>query len=1152
MLAFNKKDITKNTQISIEEYLKELSNKKDLSSVDVLNAISELSKAHTQLKKQEEYTEKQRKIEEKKRLKQMENERIEKVTSMDLPLDYENIFGNDVRAKNVNVESLSDGLVASLNVLGKVDIEFISEITSKTNKEVIEALKGSIYQNPNTWGECFYKGWETADEYLSGNLLKKWREAFTANKKYKGYFKKNIEALEKILPKAVASEDIFITLGSPWVPTYIIDDFIEYLFGKSYASGLEEYKVRHDEETGTWDIPAKTRYYNNAKDYSTYGTKRMSALYILEKTLNMRNVAVTDEVSCPTNKSGKKRVVNQPETISAVEKQKKLIDAFRKWVWQDDGRKEKLLEIYEEKYTCYRTRRYDGSFLEFPKMSKDIVLRPHQKNAIARIIFSKNNLLAHDVGSGKTFVMIASGVELKRMGLSSKNLYVVPNNLVGQWEKMFKQLYPTSKVLVILPKDFTPIKRQETLAKIKTQDYDGIIIPSSCFDMIPLSKEYYFKKYKEAEQRLNEIASKTNKNTSGIKAERKRLEGQMKNLTKSIIDGEYKGITFDELGITRLYVDEAHSYKNLEVNTKATNVLGINSLGSKKCQDMLDKVRFVQRENGGVIFATGTPITNSITDAFVMQYYLQYGELELLDLQSFDSWVGMFAEKQTEFEIDVDTNNFRLATRFSKFHNLPELTSILSNIADFHTVDLSDGLPTSDGYKDALIGKTSEFSQYLAQISARADAVRKRVVRRDEDNMLKITTDGRKAALDLRLVEPKASFTFDSKVVRCAENIFEIYCRTIESKCSQLVFCDSSTPKLDFNIYDELKRLLVDMGIPSSQIAYVHEATTDKKRSDLFKKVAKGEIRILIGSTQKLGLGVNVQERLIAIHHLDIPWRPADMVQREGRIIREGNLNKKVEIFRYITEGSFDAYSWQLLESKQHFICALLSGAIKERSGSDISDTVLNYAEVKALAIGNPLIKKRVEVANELSRLYSLQKKYVESRWNLQKELTELPQKIQEAKLRMDKCQSDAKFFSSVDFVIEKEDRQKLANDIFDAVIANEMQSSERVLLNYKGFDVVLPKDMPKEKPYIYIQKYGRHYVELGNAVKGVMIRIDNCLEGLQEKTIKLKNAYKQLLLNHKNIEDELAKDEKYDERILEIQEQLKIIDKKLGVKRDE
>ena len=1142
----------KNNQVKLEDYLRELGSKKGLSSKDVLQAIGKLSEVHTQLKKEENNAIRRQRIDEKRRAEQKERERIEEVTSMDLPLDYENAFGDDVRTKDVKVESISDGLIASLNVLGYVDIEFISEVSGKSNRDVIEALKGSIYQNPNKWKECFYKGWETADEYLSGNLVKKWREAKNASAKYNGYFQENVKAIEKVLPPSVTSQEIFITLGSPWIPTDIIDEFIDYLFGKSYASNRAEYAVRHDEETGTWDIPDKTRYYNNAKVYSTYGTNRMPALYILEKTLNMRNVAVTDEVSCPKNKSGKKRVINQLETISAIEKQKKLIDAFKKWVWKDARRKERLCEIYEEKYSCYRTRRYDGNFLEFPAMNKDIILRPHQKNAIARIIFSKNTLLAHDVGSGKTFVMIASGMELKRMGLSSKNLYVVPNNLVGQWQKMFSELYPNSSVLTISPKDFTPIKRQEMLAKIKTTDYDGVIIASSCFDLIPLSKAYYKEKFQQAKARLEEIEKQTAKNTSGIKAEKKRLEEQMKKLSAELIEDNYCGITFDELGITRLYVDEAHAYKNLHVNTKATNVLGLADSCSRKCQEMLDKVRLVQSENGGVIFATGTPITNSITDAFVMQYYLQYGELELLDLQSFDSWIGMFAEKHTEFEVDVDTSKFRLATRFSKFHNLPELTSILSNIADFHVVDSTDGLPETDGYADALIGKTEDFSQYLQKISLRADAVRNRNVSRSEDNMLKITTDGRKGALDLRLVEPQTAFSYDSKVARCADNVADIYYKTMEDKCSQLVFCDSSTPKPDFNVYDELKRLLLLSGIPSNQIAYVHDATTDKKRNELFKSVSQGDVRVLIGSTQKLGLGVNVQKRLVAMHHLDIPWRPADMVQREGRIIREGNINKKVKVFRYITEGSFDAYSWQLLESKQHFICALLSGSIKERSGSDVSDTVLNYAEVKALAIGNPLIKKRVETANELNRLYSLQKKYVESRWALEKELAELPQKIQEAKERMDKCQKDADFMKQSQYVIEKEERQNLRKIIFDAVMENVDQETERYLLNYKGFDIILPKKMTKEKPYVYVQRVGRYVTEIGDVEKGAIIRIDNCIDGLENRFIRLENAYNQLLVNNKNIEDELQKDENYDERILAMKAELQKIDKQLGVKNDD
>ncbi|MBR2870317.1 MAG: DEAD/DEAH box helicase family protein [Clostridia bacterium] len=1135
----------------LKDYLKDLISKKGISSNELLEAIGKMSSAHTQLQKEEANQEKQRQLEEKKLAEKKEAERVAQITSMDLPLDYENVFGDDVRAQDLNVQTVSDGMIASINVLGCVDIEFISQASGKSCKEVIQALKGSIYQNPNKWGERFYKGWEPADEYLSGNLLKKWRQAKLANEKYNGYFAENIKAIEKVLPKSVASQDIFITLGSPWVPTDVIDDFIEHLFGKSYASGREQYRVRHDQETGTWDIPEKTRYYSNAKTYSAYGTRRMPALYILEKTLNMRNVAVTDEVSCPTNKSGKKRVINQAETLSAVEKQKKLIDTFRSWVWQDKRRKERLCEIYEEKYTCYRTRRYDGSFLEFPTMNKNVKLRQHQKDAIARIIFSKNTLLAHDVGSGKTYVMISSGMELKRMGLSNKNLYVVPNNLVGQWKKMFSNLYPNANVLVVSPKDFTPLKRQETLAKIKVNDYDGIIMASSCFDLIPLSKVYYTEKFLRAKKRLEELEKQTNKNTSGVKAEKKRLQDEMNKNALESMKKDYKGITFDELGITRLYVDEAHEYKNLHVNTKASNVLGLNNSSSKKCQELLDKVRHVQMGNGGVIFATGTPITNSITDAFVMQYYLQYGELELLDLQSFDSWIGMFAEKQTEFEVDVDTSQFRLATRFSKFHNLPELTSILSNIADFHLVDLNDGLPKTDGYSDALIGKTMEFEQYLKKISDRADAVRNRIVKRTEDNMLKITTDGRKGALDLRLVEQNALFSYNSKVARCADNVADIYYRTMSDKCAQLVFCDSSTPKIGFNVYDELKRLLTLAGIPSNEIAYVHDATTEKKRNQLFKNVNQGDVRVLIGSTQKLGLGVNVQKRLVAVHHLDIPWRPADMVQREGRIVREGNMNKKVSIFRYITEGSFDAYSWQLLESKQRFICALLSGSIKERSGSDISDTILNYAEVKALAIGNPLIKKRVEIANELNKLYSLRRKYVESRWALQKELEELPQQIAQAKQRMDNCKEDAHFVAQSEFIIEKQDRQKIRKVIFDAVMENDEQEKDKVLLNYKGFDVVLPKNMSKERPFIYLQRVGRYVTEIGDVEKGVMIRIDNCLEGLQDRFVKLENAYQQLLVNHKNIKDELQKDENYDEKILDVQEQLEKIDKKLGVKKN-
>ena len=706
----------------------------------------------------------------------------------------------------------------------------------------------------------------------------------------------------------------------------------------------------------------------------------MPALYILERTLNMKTVAVTDEVICHTNASGVKRVINKSETVLALEKQQKMIKAFQRWVWKDQKRKERLEIIFENNFSCVRRRIFDGSFLDFPTMSPSVNLYPHQKNAVARILFSPNTLLAHDVGSGKTYIMIAAGMELKRMGLSRKNLYVVPNNIVGQWEKLFSVMYPDSKLLCVEPKNFTPTKRESVLEQIRDEDFDGIIMAYSCFEQIPLSKDFYTEQLQETLDKISELASNTNKATSKLERKKEAVRKALSSLELAM-DNMYDTVYFDELGITRLFVDEAHNYKNVPIETKVDKVLGISSKGSKKCRDMMDKVRLVQKQNngGGVVMATGTPITNSITDAFVMQKYLQSGELGMLDLQSFDSWVGMFAERVTEFEIDVDTSSYRLATRFAKFHNLPELTALLSSIADFHQVDSSIGIPNFDGYKDALISKTSEFAAYLDDISARAELVRKGIVSRSDDNMLKITTDGRKAALDMRLVEPNTSFTYQSKVARCAENVFDIYCETQSDKSTQLIFCDSSTPKSGFNVYDEVKRLLIGMGVPSEEIAFIHDAGTESKREKLFSRLRSGNVRILIGSTFKLGLGVNIQNKLIALHHLDVPWRPADMTQREGRILRQGNENKKVYIYRYITEGSFDAYSWQLLETKQRFISGLLSGSLTERSGSDIESTVLDYAQVKALAVGNPLIKERVETANELTRYLALQRKAIDN-----------------------------------------------------------------------------------------------------------------------------------------------------------------------------
>lgn len=1162
-------------QMSIFGIMNLLDNTENtLSSDDISKIIDKLSDAK---RKKESIEAKKRRQEERERrereareAKERKEAHIREVTSMDLPLDWENVFNQDVRTQGVHADSISDGLMYSLSNLGRVDIEYISSITGEDYKTIICALKGSIYQNPETWGECFYKGWETSEEYLSGNMIRKWKAAKEADKEYNGYFAENIKAIEKVIPLTVATNDIYITLGSPWVPADIIDDFILHLFGDPfkhcrYNQGvidrmMESWKTIHDEITGTWEIPCKSRYNDSVGVRETYGTDKLEALYILEKTLNMQTIAVKDKICCATNASGVKRVINKAETAAAIEKQQKLIKEFQKWVWEDDERKERLERIFENNFSCIRRRIFDGSFLRFPDMSAQINLYPYQKDAVARIIFTPNTLLAHDVGAGKTYVMIAAAMEMRRMGLSEKNMFVVPNNIVGQWKNIFHEMYPSADILCVDPKSFAPSKRESVLERIRDNDFDGIIIAYSCFEQIPLSKGYYQSLLIDEQKHIAEIAGKKNKATSRLKKKQEAVSKALSELSVAM-DDLYNGVYFDELGITRLFVDEAHNFKNVPLETKTNNVLGINSTGSKRCQDMMDKVHMIQKKNDGkgVVLATGTPITNSITDAYIMQRYLQSGELGMLDLQSFDSWIGMFAERVTEFEVDVDTSTYRLATRLAKFHNLPELTSLLSSVADFHQVDTSSGIPQIDGYTDALVSKTNEFADYLKGISQRAEDVRNGYVSRKDDNMLKITTDGRKAALDLRLVDPNAAFNYQSKVARCVENVADIYFRTTSQKSTQIIFCDTSTPKTGFNIYDEVKVMLQNKGVPSDKIAFIHDAETEAQRNTLFAQVRNGDIRILIGSTYKLGLGVNVQERLIALHHIDVPWRPADMTQREGRILRRGNTNSKVYIYRYITEGSFDAYSWQLLETKQRFISELLSGSLTERSGTDIADTVLDYAEVKALAVGDPLVKQRVEAANELTRYMALQSKLVESRIRLEKELLEMPGQIHNQIDLIEYCKQDLAFYTEwrkinppvEDSKMKKEEAEKrktLREFISTAIREHVLETKEKTLTSYRGFDIVLPANMTLEKPYVWLKKSGKYYVELGDTDIGNLIRIDNYLDSLGDHLSKLMQNLEQLREKEKDIRFELSKDESYTDQIETYKNKVKKLDKKLGV----
>lgn len=1092
---------------------------------------------------------------------------VKEVTCMELPLEWENAFMQDERARGFHAESIADGLVYSLSNLGKVDIEYISFITGEDYKTVISSLKGSIYQNPKTWNECFYKGWETADEYLSGNMRKKLIEAEKANREYDGYFQENIEAIRKVLPRSADARNIYVTLGSPWIPTDIIDDFINELLGNwkkywsEYIPRAEELLTRHDEITGAWEIPYKSRASYIPKLRSKYNTERINALHIIERTLNMKSVIITDEAPSKIEPGKTRRVINKAETLLAMEKQSLIIKAFKDWIWADAKRKKRLEDIYEEKFGCVRKRTYDGSFLTFPGLSKEIELYPYQKNAVARIIFTPNTLLAHDVGTGKTYVMIAASMELKRMDISKKNMFVVPNNIVGQWESIFRAMYPDARLLVIEPKTFRPQNRKKILESVRDEDFDGIIIAYSSFEQIKLSGEYSYNALLAEKTRLSALSKEKNKANARL---RRKIESLTKELAK--LQGEKeKGrerkqeaeIYFDELGITALFVDEAHNFKNVPIETQVNNVLGISAAGSRKCKDMLNKVRVVQKESekSRVIFASGTPITNSVTDVFVMQTYLQSGELALLEIRSFDSWLGMFAEKNIEFEVDVDTNNYRLATRFSKFHNLPELTMLLSQIADFHKSELIDGVPVFNGYTDSLVPKTSAFAAYLNEISERADNVRSGRVDSKTDNMLKITTDGRAAALDLRLAKDDAAFTYQSKAARCADNAADIYFKTPEQRATQLIFCDISTPKDTFNIYDEVKRLLLLRGIPEEEIAFIHDADIEAKRSLLLSKVRRGEIRILLGSTFKLGLGVNVQDRLIAIHHLDVPWRPADMTQREGRILRQGNMNPEVKIFRYITEGSFDAYSWQLLETKQKFISSLLSGEISQRSSKNIDDTVLGYSEVKALAIGNPIIKKRVEITNEMQRLITLQNKYMEERIAMQKELLRLPGLSSELEEKIKACEEDAAGFlkskENIKTASEKENagkRKILREKIHRAVNDNILETRERTLLSYHGFDVVLPANMTKERPFIYLKGKGKYYVELGTSSTGNLVRIDNFLDNFEGCLEKLNLNLSKLKEKEREIRRALSKDENFAGRIEDCRKRLIATDKELGV----
>lgn len=1078
---------------------------------------------------------------------------VSTVQTKNITIDFDSVFIEEPQ-KEISINNASDGLIYSLNNLGKVDIEYISKLTGLPPQTVIRDLKGYIYLDPRLWDkkQPAIVGYVTKEEYLSGNVYDKYNLAVAYNQYYPSLFRQNVQDLSECLPQTVNQNEIYVTLGSPWLPPSIIEDFILSIL--AYHE-----QVSHDELTGSWHLNWRSCY-NWVLNNKTYGTRRINAISIIEKTLNLIPIKVTDNVGTNDNP---KYVTNEKETNLALEKQALIVSRFKDWVWKNPVRAKEVKNIFYHKFGSIKRRNYDGSFLKFPDLNKDISLYPYQKNAVARILFSKNTFLAHDVGSGKTYEMIAAGHELKRIGLSKKNVFVVPNNIIQQWESIYKMMYPKDKIFVVTNKVFNPEKREQTLRKMRDEDFDAILIDYASFSLIKLSPRFYIKKFRELKSSLASLSYRQRTPTTNRKlANLNKKEEDYLTALQYELDESYGKVFFEDLNIDRLFVDEAHNFKNVPFFTKNNMLLGLNQSGSKTCEEMMDKVHYIQSNHngGGIIFASGTPITNSISDAYILQKYLQDAELSFANISSFDAWAQNFAELKTEFEVDPTATSFRMATRLARFHNIPELANLMGNVVDFYHLDNNANLPTFNGYKDVIIPKTPELEKYLKLLSKRADLIKNykpMIFKRDEeeikDNMLLITTDGRKAALDLRIIDQDQYYrVYNSKVYRCAENIFHIYHKYRDNLATQIVFSDISTPKDSFNIYDELKNILVSMGIPESEIAFVQSANTDRERNKLFKQFNNGELRVLIGSTFKLGTGVNVQTRLKAIHHLDVPWRPSDMVQREGRIIRPGNTNEEVFIYRYITEHSFDAYSWQLLEMKQNFISKLLNNDVHTRSIDDVDSTVLNYAEVKALAIGDPLIKERVETFNEMQRLLGVRYKYFEQREMLKDDIiikeNHLPDYYQELEKTKDDCEYTLSL-SPHEWSIE--DKRAFGQEVLKQVFVSNNEDKETNELEFRGFRIITVPFID-DRRYIYLERKNKYRLDIADSDLGIATRLDNFINDFIKRVNACENKINDAKLFIKQGKEELNKKEDYTSRINHLQKRLQDLDKKLGVKNNE
>ena len=1058
-----------------------------------------------------------------------------------------------------SVDTASEALAVSLGEKATIDMDYMMELSGKSENEIFEDLKGVIFLNPlYEYGNSYEPKYLMADEYLSGNVREKLRIAKNSAELYPEDYKVNVEALQKVQPKDLTASEISVRLGATWLPPDDVQEFIFHLLETPrYAQW--NIKVHFSPFTSEWNIEGKSYDKGNVRAYNTYGTSRINAYKIIEETLNLKDVRIFDYIEDDEGK--KKAVLNKKETAIAQSKQEMIKQEFQDWIWSDPERRERLCKSYNEKFNSVRPREYDGSHIIFNGMNPEIELREHQKNAVAHILYGGNTLLAHAVGAGKTFEMVAAAQESKRLGLCNKSLFVVPNHLTEQWAAEYLQLYPAANILVATKKDFETKNRKKFCGRIATGDYDAVIIGHSQFEKIPMSIE---RQRAILEQQLEEI-------TEGI-AELKRNRGEnfsVKQLEKSkksikqkldkLNDQTKKDdvVTFEELGVDRLFVDESHYYKNLYLYTKMRNVGGIAQTEAQKSSDLFMKCRYLDEITGGrgTVFATGTPISNSMVELYTIQRYLQYNTLVKNGLQHFDAWASTFGETITAVELTPEGTGYRAKTRFAKFYNLPELMAMFKEVADIKTADMLN-LPVPEAKYHNIAVKPSEMQkEMVASLAERAEQVRGGGVDSSVDNMLKITNDGRKLALDQRMLNDMLPDFEGSKINACVDNIYRIWEKNTDKKSAQLVFCDLSTPKNDgtFSVYNDIRKKLIERGIPESEVKFIHEADTDMKKKELFQKTRKGEVRVLLGSTQKMGAGTNVQDKLIALHDVDCPWRPSDLEQRSGRIVRQGNENPQVDIYRYVTEQTFDAYLYQLVEGKQKFASQIMTSKSPVRSAEDIDETALSYAEIKMLATGNPYIKEKMDLDIQVQKLKMLKSNFLSEKYGLEDKVIKFyPQQIAYLKSRVEGLTKDVEtaklhpkpideqplgmMVSGVSYSEKSEAGQAIINT------CKSMNSPDAIPLGeYRGFQMELYFDTVQRNYVVKLKGETSRDVPLGDDSHGNIVRIDNGIERFEEALADTKNSLenteKQFETAKQEIEKPFAKEEELKAKTVRLDE---------------